>query len=531
MATIPPPYSPQEAARRAREAWRAQAAAQRATARAQRQYCRAMRRPSITGPIVLIANWHHGSMVVTGRVSGMTFWMAYQRWWPLLFILVGVTLLLEWFLDRNRPYPVRRTAGGVVFLLILAGIAASISYSHWNWGPLQDQFSGDKDIFEFMGQEHVNDTTMDLTAMPGMHIEIQNPRGDVIVSASNDGQIHLRSHEVAYTNSENDAKRFLKSLEPNFKMNGTTAAIRVEGSNNGKANVTVEVPTDAGVDVNAGHGDITIEGLKGSVNVVAGNGDVKFESLGGAANAKMNKGDFSAHAVQGDLAVAGRMNDVTLSEIRGKVLLDGDSFGDTHLERIESPLHFHSSRTDIEVARIAGELTMDSGDLHLQQVQGPIKIVTRSKSIDCSQVFGDLHIENSNDDVTIVAGSPVGNIFVDNHHGGIHLTLPPNAGFVVDGRANNGEISTDFALTQGNHDSNGTLSGTVGSGTARITLSSDQGDIHLVKGDVIPALPPIPPPPPAMSPGKGLPAAPPQPPGPMKHLHAPPGVNGQPAVQ
>ena len=163
MATIPPPYSPQEAARRAREAWRAQAAAQRATARAQRQYWRAMRRPSITGPIVLIAIGIMALLVVTGRVSGMTFWTAYQRWWPLLFILVGVTLLLEWFLDRNRPYPVRRTAGGVVFLLILAGIAASISYSHWNWGPLQDQFSGDKDIFEFMGQEHVNDTVMDMT--------------------------------------------------------------------------------------------------------------------------------------------------------------------------------------------------------------------------------------------------------------------------------------------------------------------------------------------------------------------------------
>jgi DUF4097 and DUF4098 domain-containing protein YvlB len=534
MATIPPPYTPQEAARRARDAWRAQAAAQRATMRAQRQYWRSMRRPSISGPIIMIVIGIVALLIVTGRINGPAFWMAYQRWWPLLFILVGVTLLLEWFLDRNQPYPVRRTAGGVVFLLILAGVAASIPFAHWNWGPFQDQFSGDGDVFHFMGEEHVNDTVMDLDIPVGAHVQIQNPRGDVNVSVSPDSRMHVRAHEVAYTNSENDARRFLKLLEPNVTINETNALIRVEGTSNGKANLMIELPVDAAADVSAVHGDVNVEGLRGSVNVNAGNGDVKLESLAGTANTRISKGDFSAHAIQGDLSVAGRMNDVTLSEIRGKVLLDGDSFGETHLERIESPLHFHTSRTDIEVARIAGEMTMGAGDLHLQQVQGPIKIVTRSKAIDCSQVFGNVHIENSNDDVNVSAGSPVGSIFVDNSHGSIHVGLPQSASFVVDANAKNGEIMSDFPLTASGSDASHRLVGEVGKGGPKITLSSDQGDIHLSKGDLIPALPPIPPIPPIPSikgPSiRGLPAIPAIP-GPVKHLRAPQGPTQQPSVQ
>jgi len=536
MATLPPPYSPQDARRRAREAWRSQAAAQRAAIRAQRNYWRAMQRPSIAGPVVLIVIGIVALLLATGKIDGPTFWMAYHRWWPLLFILVGSILLGEWFLDRNRPHPVRRSAGGVVFLLILAALAGGATWAHWNWGPLHDEFSGqDGEFFHFMGAEHANDTQLDLDIPASPQVQVQNPRGDITITPSADARLHVRSHETAYTNSEDDARRFLQSLAPKVTVSGTNVVVHVDGNANGKSDVTLELPPAASADVNAGHGDINIEGLKGSVNVASGHGDIKFESLGGTAHARVSRGNFSAHDVRGDLSVDGRMEDVTLSEIRGKVLLDGDFFGSTHLERIEAPLHFHSSRTDFEAARIAGDMTMDSSDLHLQQAQGPIKIVTRSKSIDCSQVFGDIHIENSNDDVNVTPGAPLGNIWINNRNGSINLGLPPGAGFSIDGHANNGEISTDFPLNQTGSNSSHSLTGEVGKGGPRITLMSSQGDIHLKKGDLIPGLPPIPPLPPMPS-ANSLPVFPkmpkaPTPPGPIRHLRQPPGVSEQPAVQ
>ena len=166
---------------------------------------------------------------------------------------------------------------------------------------------------------------------------------------------------------------------------------------------------------------------------MATRGDVKLENLASTAHARMSRGDFSAHGLAGDLSVEGRMDDVTLSEIRGKVLLDGDFFGDMHMERIQAPLHLHSSRTDLEVARIAGDLTMDSNDLRMQQVLGPVKVVTRSKSIDCTQVFGDIHIENSDNDVTVTSASPLGNVYINNRHASINMGVPSGSDFSAEG--------------------------------------------------------------------------------------------------
>jgi DUF4097 and DUF4098 domain-containing protein YvlB len=540
MATIPPPIPPQEAARRAREAWRAQAAAQKAQYRAQKQYWRAMRRPSITGPFVLILVGVMALLLLTGKINGSTFWIAYQHWWPLLFIVVGLGLLLEWFLDRNQPHPVRRTSSGLVFLLILAGIAGTLTWAHWNWGPLQDQFGNqDGDFMHMMGAEHVNENQLDMSAPAAAIVQVDNSHGNVVIAASQDSEMHIHSRMTAYTNSEDESKRLLESLKPNVTVNGQNVNIRVPGSSNGKSDMTIDLPADASVTINAGHGDINIDGLKGETHSMATHGDIKLENLGGAAHARMSKGDFSAHGLSGDLTVEGRMDDVTLSEIRGKVLLDGDFFGDMHMEHIQAPLHLHSSRTDMEVGRIAGDLTMDSNDLRMQQVQGPIKVVTHSKSIDCSQVFGDIHIENADNDVTVTSGTPLGNVYINNRHASINMGVPSGTDFAVEARAHNGEISNDFSLPTSHENNSNILSGEVGKGGPKIVLTSDQGDIHLTKAEMVAPLPPLPPMPPmpgvkgltGLPPMPGMPKMPKVPNVPGKHLKAPDGTTEQPVVQ
>jgi DUF4097 and DUF4098 domain-containing protein YvlB len=544
MATIPPPIPPQEAARRAREAWRAQAAAQKAQYRAQREaqrlYWRARRRPSITGPFVLILIGVMALLLLTGMINSASFWMAYQHWWPLLFIVVGLGMLLEWFLDRNAPYPVRRTSGGLIFLLILVAAAGTFSWAHWNWGPLRDQFGNDDgDFMHMMGAEHVDENQLDMSAPAMAIVQVDNSHGDVVISASPDSEMHIHARMTAYANSDSESTRLMDSLKPSATVNGQNVNIRVPGTSNGKSDITISLPADASVTVNAGHGDISIDGLKGETHAVATHGDIKLENLASTAHARMSRGDFSAHALAGDLNVEGRMDDVTLSEIRGKVLLDGDFFGDMHMERIEAPLHLHSSRTDMEVARIAGDLTMDSNDLRMQQVLGPVKVVTRSKSIDCNQVFGDVHIENSDNDVTVTSGAPLGNVYINNRHASINMGVPAGAEFSVEARAHNGEISNDFSLPNSSQNNNAMMSGQVGSGGPKVVLTSDQGDIHLTKAEMVAPLPPVPPATPvpavkgttAVPAVPGAPKTPKAPPVPGKHLKAPEGTTEQPVVQ
>lgn len=523
-----PPYDPRTAWRAQKEQQKAAHLAQREAWRTQRAYWRARRQPSLVGPLVLIAIGVIALLVATGKIASGQFWAWYGKWWPLLLVIIGVALLVEWFVDRGNSYPTRRSGGLIFLVLLIMGMGWSVSTWH-NWTPLREQFGDDdNDFFHFMGQEHDNDQQSSTVIPAGAHVQIQNARGDVIIAAGEgDGSMHVRAHQVVYTGSDDDAKRAFSRLTPQITVSGSSVLVRVEGNNNGKSDLSLDIPRDASVDVTTSHGDVTIAGCRGSVNVNSGHGDVKFDDLSANAHARMSKGDFSAHAVQGDLSLDGSMNDVTISDIRGKVLLDGNFFGDTHLEHISSPVHFHSSRTDIELARIDGDLTMDSGDLHVNSAVGPAHISTRSKDVDLTQVYGDVQVQNSNGSVKLASAAPLGQVQVENHNGEVRLLVPPSSNFSIEAHATHGSIESDFGLSSSSDDKgrSSVTSGQVGKGGPHIVLNTTNNDIQIHRGEEFAPLPPAPPvgpvpPAPPAAPAKGV-----------RHLNVPTGTAPQPVVQ
>ncbi len=524
-----PPSDPRTAWRAQREQQRAALHSQREAWRAQRAYWKARRQPSLVGPLILISIGVIALLLATGRIASGQFWAWYAKWWPLLLVIIGVALLVEWFVDRSSPYPARRGGGFVFLVILIIGLGWSVSAWH-NWAPLREQFGdNDNDFFHFMGQEHDNDEQNSVAIPAGAHIQIQNARGDVTVAAGEtDGSMHVRTHEVAYSSSDEDARRTFSRLGPKITVSGTSVLVRVDSNNSGKSDLSLEIPRDASVDVTTSHGDVTIAGCRGSVNVNSGHGDVKFDDLSANAHARMAKGDFAAHAIQGDLSLDGSMDDVTISDVRGKVLLEGNFFGDTHLEHISSPVHFHSSRTDIELARIDGDLTMDSGDLHANTVVGPTNISTRSKDIDLTQIYGDVHVQNSNGSVKLASAAPLGQVQIENHNGEVRLQVPPSASFTIDARATHGAIESDFGLPSSGDDNgrSAMTSGQVGRGGPHIVLNTTNNDIQIHKGEEYPPIPPVPP----VGPAPPAPPAAPSAKG-ARHLTVPAGANPQPIVQ
>jgi DUF4097 and DUF4098 domain-containing protein YvlB len=279
--------------------------------------------------------------------------------------------------------------------------------------------------------------------------------------------------------------------------------------------------------VTAGHGDVTIEGLPGMATVAADRGDVKIDNVAGNVHIKMGKGDFTAHAVAGDVALQGKLDDVSISDVQGRVALDGDFFGDTHLAHIPSAVHFHSTRTDVEVISIPGELSIDSGDLQMNDARGPAKISTSAKDVECTGITGDLRVEDGDGDISVGAIKPMGDLQIHNRNGAINLTVPEGAGFQIQATAKNGDIDSKLNLAVSNNGEEGhTIAGQVGSGGPRVELVADHGDIEITTADVSEA-PPAPPAVPA-------PPAPPAPPGAkVRHFHASPepGTSEKPIVQ
>lgn len=507
--SYPPPNSPRDAGRQARD-W---ARAQRDQAKAQRQYWRAYwrggRRPSITGPIILLAVGVIALLVELGRLNGYAIWNWYVQWWPLLLIALGLIYLAEYFFDRNDPYARRRTGGGLVFLIIVLLIVGWAAHGARYWGH-HIGVNGD-DLWSYFGAEHDNDVQMSQAVSATGTILVQNPRGDVTITPSSDSQIHLSAHEVVHTSSDKDAQKAFDAMHPSIDASSGNTTVSVPSYRGSAVDLTLAVPEGSAVTVNANRGDVSVQGLKSNADVTAQQGDVKFDGITGNVTARMRDGDFSAHNVGGQVSLSGHAGDVTLSEIQGQATLDGEFFGDTHLEQMSGAIHFHSSRTSMDIPRLDGDLTLDSDDLSATGTGGPLRIVTRSKNIELTQAAGDIHIEDSDGDVNVTTAAPLGNIDITNRTGDLTLTVPDNVGFTVTASTtDDNDLDTDFPLQVTNNGDQKQISGTIGGGGVRLDLSTRHGDLQLRKGGPATTLP-----------APSAPPAPSKPEGAVRHLRPP----------
>ncbi|MGB6131005.1 MAG: DUF4097 family beta strand repeat-containing protein [Acidobacteriaceae bacterium] len=494
MATTPP-YSPQQdprwQARQARDTARAQRRQWKAQWHAQRQYYRGywrgFRRPTFVGPVVLLAVGIVALLICTGHMGASQFWNWYAHWWPVLLIGLGGLLLVEYLLDWNRPWAARRSMSGLVWLVILLVCLGWISRNGRLVGPFGWEFDDGSSLFSWMGPEHDNDVQMDYTIQAAKpSVSIDNPHGDVTLTASSDGQMHVRAHEIVHRDSDQAAQRVFDELKPKVDVTGSGAVITVPQKDGASVDLTVQLPAAAYATVTANHGDVTADGLNGGVQVTSSHGDVKLDDIGGEALGHLDHGDFSAHNVQGRVLVDGRGDDVTLSGVRGSVNISGDFFGDIHFEDLGSDVHYHSSVTAIDIPHLDGSLTLDGSDLNVTRAVGPLHIATKSKDIDLTQIAGDAHIEDHDGDVDVVAAEPLGNLQIADHTGNVVVTMPESANFNVTGSTSSDEsIRTDFPLKVATEGERQTLEGAVGHGGVQLQLDTDHGDLELRKGENI----------------------------------------------
>jgi hypothetical protein len=534
MAAAPPPFSPRDARRQARD----YARLQRDQARNQRaQYAYLRRRPSFVGPLLLIGVGVIALLLETGHLDASRFWPWYARWWPALLVFIGLGLLVEYFLDRDHPQGGRRSIGGVVWLIVLLSLAGAASHAvhhngDWNdhWG---NQFSSDEfwndlgngDWFSMMGEQHTETHTLIRPISSTGTLTIENARGDVQVSPSDSAtanEVRVEAHQVVHANSDQAARRDLDATLPvlvSHGPNGSDDTLSSAGRDGASVDLKVTVPAGIALVVRTSHGDIALSGVRRTVEVNESHGDVTIDNIGAGVHIQMDHGDIIARDIAGDLAIDGKADDVTVSQVKGRTLLNGDFFGDTHLAGIGSLVHFHSSRTDLDVPRLGGEMTLDSSALRLINPSGGVHLSTRSKDIEVTGLVGDAHIEDRNGDVEVSSAMPVGNLQITDHTGAIKVTVPSNASFSVHGSTGeDDDVTSEFALSNQTDGGRKTFSGQVGQGGPHLDLTTDHGDLTLDRGAEQAEVP-------------ERPEAPERPEKPERHLHAKDGEPPQPTVQ
>src|ERR1039458_8865969 len=194
---------------------------------------------------------------------------------------------------------------GPIILIVLAFVG--FGAAGWNnfWGPFHNHWGnqGD-DFFNIFGlPEHDSDKRVLTSQIPAnAAIEIQNPRGDVSIAAGDGSIVEVQAHEMAYANSDAEAKKIFDSEAAHVTVNGSAVLVKSESNSSGRINLTVTVPKTAKVTVSSGKGDVMAAGLGAGIGVTAAQGDVHLSDINGSIQAHLSNGkhDFSAHQVNGD---------------------------------------------------------------------------------------------------------------------------------------------------------------------------------------------------------------------------------------
>jgi DUF4097 and DUF4098 domain-containing protein YvlB len=459
------------------------------------------RRRSMAWPFILILLGVIFLLANLGIVSHGRLAMLFAHYWPVLLILWGVIKLVEYQQAKRDNLPAPGIGGGGVVLmvfLVIFGLMATHA-ANFHWDELRDQIDlGDSDIdIPGFGKTFNYDDQLAQALPAGSGVKIVNDRGAVNVSVSNDDQLRVTVRKKIRADEQSDADKWNTSTKPQVTVSGNLVTINANTMGAGEhpvvADLDVSIPRKAALTIASKRGDVSVIGRDGAVDITNQKGDVSVEDVDGNVNLNLDRSSARVTNISGDVSVDGHSNEVSLNDIRGFARLNGEFSESLKLSKIAKTVSFKSSRTDLEFSKLDGDLDLDQGDLRAKDLAGPLRLITRSKDVNLEGVSGDARVSNENGSVDFELAS-AGNVQIDNRSGDIKVTVPNKVGFKVDARSRGGEVQSDFdKLKVENDDNNGTLTGTIGSGIARLVLNNEHGTIELRKSDESAAPKPEPP--------------------------------------
>lgn len=469
----------------------------------------------MSGPIILISI---GIVFLLGTM-GMLSWARLGHWfahyWPVILIVAGVIKLIEYQAAQRQGTRASGLGVGGVFLIIFVIVAGLIATqtSRFDWGSLRDEIQIDDNDFSWFGQKYTFSDQLSQDFPAGASLHVNDSRGVVNVSSSDDNQIHVAVHKRINAESQGDADKWNAGTKPQITVSGNLVTVNANNDGAGDHGVAIDLdislPHKAPVNVSTRYGDVSVLGREGDVQISTQRNDVSVSDVNGKVSLNLDRSSARVSQISSDVTVQGRANDVSVEDVKGSVHLDGEFMESVKLAKIAQAVTFRSSRTELDLSRLDGNLDLDSGDLQASDLVGPVRLTTRSKDIRLVGISGDVRLRDENGSVELHM-SKLGGVQVDNRKGDIEIYVPDKAGFQVDARARNGDFESDFdALKVDNSNDTAVATGTVDGGGPRMVVNNEHGSIEIRKRTSAAEVP-SPPSPPSPGPQK-TPRTPPAP--------------------
>jgi hypothetical protein len=273
-----------------------------------------------------------------------------------------------------------------------------------------------------------------------VELELQNGSGDVRIRSGQAGQVRIRGDYSVWGFETENARREADDLRehPPVEQFGNTVQVGLTGWKFRQARIdyTIYVPDETQARLKVGSGRIEIAGITGPAEIESGSGSVEAREI---------KQDVRAQTGSGEII----------------------------LEDIGGPSDVRAGSGSLSLVRIGGDVVAQSGS-------GRISVDHPSGGIDISGASGDLRAATGSGTVR-VTGNPAADRYweIESGSGGVSLDVPREASLRLYAHANSGRIHTDLPLTIEQQENSHSVRGRVGSGAARVEITTHSGGIEI----------------------------------------------------
>ena len=445
-----------------------------------------MRRHSVVGPILLILI---GVLFLTRNLwQQIPLFDLLAHYWPFILIGWGLLRLVEVAVlaMSDKPLTSRLSGGEIVLIVLLCLIGSAMMAA--NRSGIHIPRIGESGI-EIFGQQYDYDQHDQKAAPAAVHVVLDNLRGNVRVTGSDQPQVKVELHKTVRAMQKSEADQADRETPLEIVSDGDRVVIRtnqerVSGRRRIATDLEVTVPRGASIEARSTYGDFDITDVSGTVDINSANAGVRLNKIGGNVKIDLGRSDIiRAVGVKGALDLQGKGSDIDLEDMAGQVTINGTYSGTLQFKNLAKPLHFESRQTDLRVAQLPGSITMDLGDFTATNLVGPIRLVTRSRDIRIEDFTQSLELESERGDIELRPGkSPLPKIDAKARNGKIDLILPDAAQFDLKLTTNRGEAHNEFgpAIKMEIDGQSSTLKGSVGKGPA-INITTERGTVSVKK--------------------------------------------------
>jgi len=222
---------------------------------------------------------------------------------------------------------------------------------------------------------------------------------------------------------------------------------------------------------------LTIESINGYVEIVnIAGGSIKLDAI-----KVSNKGQDGLDRIHIDVT-----EETDLVTIKARIEGNQGSLGVRMKLQVPSGVHVTDVETSngrIELHGTTGNTTLktSNGEVDVQNVNGFVKITTSNADILVKNTDGIRDLKTSNNPIDVEVKALAGDTKVETSNGDIVLHINDALDVQIKASTSNGDATVHDDLVTDTDDSGQKIEGTLGAGTHKLTIDTDNADVDLYK--------------------------------------------------